>query len=88
MIGLSDDKDHEKWFHTKLIEDKPFWEVSKECQIIVDGIELTENTKNIEQMASSKFILGAAQFGLDYGISNIHGKTSIKEVKVKSTVHG
>ena len=31
-------------------------------------------------MASSKFILGSAQFGLDYGISNIHGKTSIKEV--------
>jgi aryl-alcohol dehydrogenase-like predicted oxidoreductase len=28
-----------------------------------------------------KIILGAAQFGLDYGISNMHGKTTIQEAK-------
>ena len=34
LIGLSDDKDHEKWFDRKLIEDKPFWEIYR--QILVE----------------------------------------------------
>ena len=34
LIGLSDGKDHEKWFNRKLIEDKPFWEVYR--QVLVE----------------------------------------------------
>ncbi len=34
LVGLSDDKDHEKWFDRKLIEDKPFWEVYR--QVLVE----------------------------------------------------
>ena len=34
FIGLSDDKDHEKWFDRKFIENKPFWEIYR--QILVE----------------------------------------------------
>ena len=33
-------------------------------------------------MLESKIIIGSAQFGLNYGISNVIGKTPINEVEI------